>query len=96
MTTSPPANFSAVSKLSVNRFCTVGFTTNLSTTTAMLCLIFFSNLISSCRSYTIPSIFTLPKPLFLKPFNSLTYSPFLPRTTGALTRILLPSGSCIT
>ena len=47
---SPSASFNAVSKLSGKRFLIPSLITSLSTTTEILCLIFFSKWISSCKS----------------------------------------------
>ena len=59
------------------------FTASLSTTMSILCFLFFSSSISSLKSYKLPSIIALTKPVFLACARSLVCSPFLPLITGA-------------
>ena len=70
-----------------------GFTTRRSTTISMLCLMFLSSRISSDSSYMLPSTITRTYPLFFACSKIFSCLPFLPRTTGASSWILLLSGS---
>ena len=54
----PSDSFITVSMESVRRFSIPGFTTRRSTTISILCLIFFSSVISSDSSWRFPSIIT--------------------------------------
>ena len=91
-TTRPSASFRAISTLSARRLLISGLTTMRSTITLMLCLLFFSSLISSSKVYTLPSTITRTKPCFFSWSNSFWCSPFLPRTTGAKICNLVPCG----
>ena len=86
----PPPSFEAVSMLSARREVISGLITRRSTITSILCFLFFSKGIFSDRSYTIPSARTRTKPDFEAFSSTFTYSPFLPRTTGAITWIFVP------
>ena len=61
----PSESFNTVSMESTRRVWISGFTTRRSTTISMLCLRFLSRVISSDRSYMLPSTLALTKPLFL-------------------------------
>ena len=94
-TKSPSANSSTFSMESARRRSIPAFTTRRSTTISILCLIFFSREISSVSSYRLPSIRTRTYPLLLARSNTLACSPLRPRTTGARSCNLVPSGTSI-
>ena len=80
---SPSESAMTFSMESVSLRSTPSFTAILSTMISILCLIFFSSLISSDKSYRFPSMRTRTYPLFFARSSTLACSPFLPRTTGA-------------
>ncbi|VEW10446.1 Uncharacterised protein [Moraxella caviae] len=86
-------NLSAVSRLSATRFPKSSRTLNLSTTTSMLCFLFFSRLGSSSVSYTTSSMRTLVKPWADSWSKSALCSPLRSRTTGASSMSFVPSGN---
>ena len=89
---SPRRSATAVSTESVSRLRRSGRITSRSTTTAMSCLNFLSRTISSSRRRSSPSTFTRVKPSARSSSKSLPYSPLRPRTIGARTMKLVPSG----
>ena len=91
--TMPSARATAVSIESVSRLRRSGRITSRSTTTAMSCLNFLSRSISSSSRRSSPSTFTRVKPSARSVSSRSRYSPLRPRTTGASTMNLLPSGS---
>ena len=68
--TFPPVRVDDISIASARRLRISSFITSLSTTISMLCFIFFSSLISSERSYKLPSIRTRTNPDFLAESSS--------------------------
>ena len=94
--TMPSARATAVSIESVSRLRRSGRITSRSTTTEMSCLYFLSRTISSSSRRSSPSTFTRVKPSARSVSSSLPYSPLRPRTIGARTMNLVPSGSVMT
>ncbi|MNI22352.1 hypothetical protein D3C73_759060 [compost metagenome] len=91
----PPESFSAVSRESVSRVCTSSLITIRSTTTSMVCFLFFSSTISSVTSRSSPSTRTRTKPCFEISLNSPLCSPLRPEITGARICSRVFSGYCM-
>ncbi len=91
----PSANATAVSTESARRLRTSGFICSRSTTTAMSCLYFLSRSTGSSSRRSSPSIFARVKPSSRSSSSRSLYSPFRPRTTGAITMKRVPSSSVI-
>ena len=88
----PSARATAVSIESASRLRRSGRITSRSITTEMSCLNFLSRTMSSSSRRSSPSTFTRVKPSARSSSKSLPYSPLRPRTTGASTMNLVPSG----
>ena len=96
MSTIPSARATAVSIESASRLRRSGRITSRSITTEMSCLYFLSRTMSSSSRRSSPSTFTRVKPSARSSSKSFPYSPLRPRTTGASTMNLAPSGIVIT
>ena len=94
--TRPSPSLMASSTASEILPCCPSLITILSMTISILCLLFFSSLISSSLIwYSSPSILTLVKPSRLILSMSFSCWPFLPLTTGARRISLVPSSYSI-
>jgi len=89
--TRPAPRRSAVSIDSAMRPRAASRTTTRSTTRSMSWRRVFASTISSERSRSSPSTRTRAKPWRRKSASSFLYSPFRPRTTGAITSTRVPS-----
>ena len=96
MSTMPSARATAVSIESASRLRRSGRITSRSMTTEMSCLYFLSRTMSSSSRRSSPSTFTRVNPSARSSSKSFPYSPLRPRTTGASTMNLAPSGIVIT
>ncbi len=92
----PSASWSAASMESATRRRMSGLATSRSTTTSMVCFLFFSSFGGSASRCSSPSIRTRLNPLWATSASSFSYSPLRPRTTGASTWKRVPSGSSST
>ncbi|MNI24817.1 hypothetical protein D3C73_784480 [compost metagenome] len=91
----PPDSFKAVSMESVSRVCTSSLMTIRSTTTSIVCFLFFSSSISSVTSRSSPSTRTRTKPCLEMSLNRPLCSPLRPEMTGARICSRVFSGYCM-
>ncbi len=92
--TRPSASFVANSTASAMRLVAERFSTTLSTTTSMKCLIFLFRVSGSfSRRIISPSMRTRVKPSFFRSSKSFVNSPFFPDTMGAKMMARAPSSS---
>ena len=91
----PSPSLRAASTESVRRCVIPSLMMILSTTTSMVCFLFFSRSMSSFRTATSPSIRTLTYPSFLSSSSSFLCVPFFPTATGPNIRsfVQYPSAS---
>ncbi|MNO80328.1 hypothetical protein D3C76_715340 [compost metagenome] len=91
----PPESFRAVSNESVNLVSISSLTTIRSTTTSMVCFLFFSSSISSDKSRSSPSTRTRTNPCLEMSVKSPLCSPLRPEMIGARICKRVFSGYCI-